>query len=610
MFPEMTRRGLLLAGTAAAALGALGTPALAAASGDAARLDAFFEEEFQRYLARTPEEKTYLGIADAAAYGRWNDISELFLEATYRLRMASLDALRREFDPKALPEAARLNYRLYEYELQRDIEGHRWRRHFYPVEHFNGRHSDLPAFLINFHTVKSVEDYQAWLSRVRAMPAAVDQLIERAEDSARAGIIAPKFSLAKSLANVRGAIKGAPFEEGASQDSDLMADIRRKVAGLKLPEAEAARLTAEATTALKEGFGPAYAKLAQYLETLEARATTDDGVWKLPDGEAFYRYCLKRHTTLDLSPDEIHARGLKQVARIHADMRAIMKKVGFQGDLQAFFQHLRTDPKFYFPDTPEGHAAYIAEARRVLEEVDAKMDTQFITKHKAKVVVQRFETYREPTQAIAQYSQPTADGERPGIYYVNFMNMKEMPKYQLEVLAFHEAIPGHHTQIAIAQEMEDLPKFRRFGGHTAYVEGWGLYSERLPKEMGFYKDPYSDFGRLSFELWRAIRLVVDTGIHAKRWTKEQAIDYFAANSSFPRESAAREVERYVVYPGQACAYMIGMMKLLELRERARKALGGRFDVREYHDTVLRNGSVPLVVLEEQVDEWIARKKAA
>ncbi|HYC04668.1 MAG TPA: DUF885 domain-containing protein [Azospirillaceae bacterium] len=607
MFPAPSRRAVLLAGAAATALAASGSlPALAA---DESKLDAYFERKWQLFLARSPERQTSLGMRDPASYGRWDDISESFEEGTHRLRLAALDELRRDFDPKTLAERDRLNHRLYEYVLLRDIEGWRWRHHFYPIEHFNGRHGDLPTFLINFHAVKSPADFEAWLSRVRGIGGAIDQLIESSEASAKAGIIAPRFSVAKCLLESRGVILGAPFEEG-QKDSQLFSNIKGKIAALKLPEAEAARMTAEAATALKENFGPAYGKLVTYLEGLEKRATDEDGVWKLPDGDAFYRYCLKRHTTLALDPDAIHAKGLEQVARIHRDMRAIMTQVGFKGDLQAFFQFLRTDDRFYYPDTPEGHEAYLAEARRVLDEIDAKMDTQFITKHKAKVIVQRFQPYEEPNQAIARYSQPSADGSRPGIYYTNFMNMREMPKYQLEVLAFHEAIPGHHTQIAIAQEQTGLPKFRRFGSHTAYVEGWGLYSERLPKEMGFYKDPYSDFGRLTFELWRAIRLVVDTGIHAKKWTKERAIDYFTANSSFPRESAAREVERYVVYPGQACAYMIGMLKLLELRDRAKTQLGARFDIREYHDTVLRHGAVPLPVLEELVDSWIGARKAA
>ncbi|MFC7331926.1 DUF885 domain-containing protein [Rhodocista pekingensis] len=603
---DLTRRDVLR-GTAAVALTAVtGLPGRARAADDP-RLAAFFEETWAEQMARSPEGQTYLRWP-GAGNDRWDDVSDAVADESATLVRTRLEQLRTLAGSADLSPADRLNVRLYDYAARQALEDHRWRLHDYPLEHFYGRHLSFPAMLTDIQPIRNRADVDAWLARVRALPAAVDQTIAMAETRAALGAIPPKFSVLKSLGAILGTLEGEPFD-GSGTDSSLLADIRKDIAALDLPPAEKDTLVASARTALAESFGPAYRRLADYVEALHGRADENDGVWKLPEGDAYYRACLKRHTTLDLSPDEVHETGLREVARIHRDMHAIMARTGFTGSLQDFFRFLRDDPRFYLPGTPEGHEAYLAEARRVLTAVEAALDGQFGIKPKARVTVQRFDPYLEGSRAIAQYGPGTPDGSRPGIYYVNFSNMKEMPLYQLEVLAFHEAIPGHHLQISIAQELTDVPAFRRFASPTAYVEGWGLYSERLPKELGFYKDPYADFGRLSFELWRAIRLVVDTGIHARRWTREQATDYFVTNSSFARETAAREVDRYIAIPGQACAYMIGMLKILDLREKARTALGGRFDIRAFHDTVLRNGAVPLAILEEIVDDWIAATKA-
>jgi len=599
-----TRRAVLLGGSAMGLLVAV--PATAAIESADARLNAFFEDAFRTAMARYPEWQAFLGVPDAR-HDLWNDLSEPFEAETQRLEIEGLATLRRGFDPAALSPAGRLNYRLWEYRAAEAIDGYRWRNHDYELEHFNGRHSGMPSLLINVHPLRRPQDVEAWITRVVNVGTAVDQLIEAAERRATAGIIPPRFALEKSLAATRGTLSGAPFEPGGA-DSALWSDVKNGIAGLDLDAGRKADLSVRAQAALTDSFGPAYRRLAGYIESLAARADDRDGVWKLPDGEAYYAWCIKRHTTLDLTADEVHRIGLDAVDRIHRDMHTIMKQVGWTGDLQSFFRHLRTDPQFYFPDTPDGHAAYLAEAERIVRDVEKVLDGQFGVKPSAPVTVQRFELFREASEAIARYSPPASDGTRPGTYYVNLSNMREMPRFQMEVLAFHEAIPGHHMQIAIAQEMTDLPRFRRFSMHTAYVEGWGLYSERLPKELGFYRDPYSDFGRLTFELWRAIRLVVDTGIHAKRWTRAQAIDYFVGNSAVPRESAEREIDRYIVWPGQALAYYLGMLKILELRDRARAALGNGFDIRSFHDTVLSNGSVPLPILEEIVDGWIAARR--
>ena len=343
---------------------------------------------------------------------------------------------------------------------------------------------------------------------------------------------------------------------------------------------------------------------------LEKRADDRDGAWKFPDGEAFYNNALARTTTTDLTAKEIHSIGLAEVARIHDEMRAIKDKVGFKGDLKAFMQFMKTDKQFYYPNTAEGKQRYLDEATALIDNMKSRLDELFIVKPKADLKVKAVEAFREKAAGKAFYQQPAPDGSRPGIYYANLYDMEAMPTYQMEALAYHEGIPGHHMQIAIAQELEGVPKFRKFGGYTAYVEGWGLYSELVPKEMGLYEDPYSDFGRLSMELWRACRLVVDTGIHAMKWTRQQGIDYYVNNTPNATSDGVKMVERHIVMPSQATAYKVGMLKILELREAAKEKLGDKFDIREFHDVVLKNGAVPLNVLEKFVDQWVAKKQAA
>ena len=317
--------------------------------------------------------------------------------------------------------------------------------------------------------------------------------------------------------------------------------------------------------------------------------------------------CIRDRTTTDLSASDIHDLGLAEVERIHGQMQAIMKQVGFEGSLQEFFQHLQTEPRFTYEDSDAGRDAYLKEATRLIDVMKGELDAVFLTKPKADLEVRRVEAFREKAAGKAFYNRPAPDGSRPGYYYANLYKITDMPKYQMEALAYHEGIPGHHMQIAMAQELEGIPKFRKFGGYTAYTEGWGLYSEFLPKEMGFYEDPYSDFGRLAMEIWRAARLVVDTGLHDKKWTRQQAIDYLTTNTPNPLNDCVKAIERYIVMPGQATAYKIGMIKIQDLRADAKKRLGDKFDIREYHAVVLDSGPVPLNILEERVNDWVESK---
>ena len=605
-----------------AALAACGTaprpePAPAAYSAEAVaaeseRLNAWFEQKFDESVARDPMRQTFLGIKDR--YGEWSDASEAFALAELNYRRADVAEMKATFDFDKLDEQTKLSWRLTEYQLERAEAAWPFRDHGYVFDQMNGVQSEIPAFLINQHKVTSASDAEAYISRLKGVPEFLGQNVENARAAAAKGIQPPAFVYDYVLSDARGVITGFPFSGASdgSEDSPLMEDFRGKVTALAdnstITEEEAADLIARAADALTSSVGPAYEAAITELTAQQATATTDDGIWKLPDGGDYYNQRLAQMTTTDLTAEEIHQLGLDEVARIHGEMEAIMKQVGFEGSLQDFFAFMRTDPRFYKPNTPEGKAEYLAEAEAAIAQMKGDLPKLFNTFPKADMIVKAVEPFREKSAGKAFYSRPAPDGSRPGIYYANLYDMADMPTYQLEALAFHEGIPGHHMQIAIAQELEGIPSFRKYGGYTAYSEGWGLYTELVPKEMGYYADPYSDFGRLAMEIWRAARLVVDTGIHDKHWTREQAIQYLMDNTPNPQGDCEKAIERYIVMPGQATAYKIGMLKIVELRERARTQLGDAFDIREFHDIVLKDGAVPLAVLEETVDAWLASKQ--
>ncbi|MET3837336.1 uncharacterized protein (DUF885 family) [Brevundimonas sp. UYEF29] len=463
--------------------------------------------------------------------------------------------------------------------------------------------TSLPVFLINNHRVSSVADAEAYVARIKAAETQMDQVAEELRQRAAAGVVSPRFVFAPSIANTRNVITGAPFDGGA--DNPVWADFTKKVAALETDQATKDRLLSEARAALTGPYKAGFETVLTALAEVQPKADSDAGVWRLPQGEAYYNARLQLSTTTDLTADQIHQIGLAEVARIQAEMETIKTQVGFTGSLQDFFTFLKTDPRFQYPNTPEGKEQYLTDARGFIAQVMTAAPQWFSTLPNAALEVRAVEPFREATASIAFYNSPAPDGSRPGIYYVNLSDMTQVLKPQIEGISYHEGAPGHHFQIAYAQEIEGLPRFRRFGGYGAYAEGWGLYAEQLGKEMGFYQDPYSDFGRLSTELWRAVRLVTDTGLHAKRWSREQAMDYFRQNSLLSERDIEKEVERYITNPGQATSYKIGELKIEELRDRARTALGDRFDIKDFHAVVLGSGSVPLDVLEDQVDSWIA-----
>ncbi|KZX56580.1 hypothetical protein A3709_05645 [Halioglobus sp. HI00S01] len=571
---------------------------------ESARANALFDDIFDRRIARDPKYQTYLGIK--TDYDKWTPISEERYASELahdKADLASLEGINADL----LDDQTLLSYRLMEQDLQESISDYRWRHHTYPVNQMFGTHSEIPAFLINQHRIASVSDAQAYIARINGVKPLMQQLIEQLQIREQKGVIAPDFVLPHVISDSRNLLVGAPFEGG--EPSTLMADFTAKVSALDISDNERHKLLRDAEMALVASFQPAYQDLIVYLENLQEKSTHEASVRKLPDGERFYKNRLARNTTTELNADEIHALGLAEVERIHAEMRVIKDKVGFEGTLQEFMQFMRSDDQFYLPNTDEGREEYLVHARFVLEDMEDRLDALFITKPKAELEVKRVEPFREKSAGKAFYQMPSADGSRPGKYYANLYDMAQMPTYQLEALAYHEGLPGHHMQIAIKQELGDLPKFRRFGGVTAYSEGWGLYSELLPKEIGLYQDPYSDFGRLAMELWRAVRLVVDTGMHAQGWSREASIEFYVSNTPNAKGDAVKMVERHAVMPGQATAYKIGMLKILEERSKAQQALANDFDIREFHEAVLRNGAVPLNVLEEQVDAYITRKRA-
>jgi uncharacterized protein (DUF885 family) len=460
------------------------------------------------------------------------------------------------------------------------------------------------VFLINQHRVGSVADAEAYIARLREVERVMNEITANMRQQASMGIVPSRFNFAPVRADAQRVLAGAPFGTGA--DTPVFADFKTKVGKLSVPQAEKDRLIGQAREALTGPVQRGYRTFLQTWNTLETQSKGNRGAWSLPQGGEFYANSLRNSTTTDLNADQIHQIGVQQVARIHGEMERIKAQVGFKGSLQDFFKHLTSGRQYKYSNTEAGRQQYLTDAKRYIAQVMAKAPQYFRRLPKAPLEVRAVETWRQETAPVAFYNSPSEDGSRPGIYYVNLADMNQVLKPQTEAISYHEGAPGHHFQIALAQELPGIPKFRRFGGYGAYAEGWGLYAEGVGKEMGFYEDPISEFGMLSTQLWRAVRLVTDTGIHSKQWTREQAIQYFLNNALLSERDATKEVERYFNWPGQATSYMIGQLKILELRNRARQELGARFDIRDFHGVVLENGSVPLDVLEELVNDYAGR----
>ncbi|MDB4108254.1 DUF885 domain-containing protein [Flavobacteriaceae bacterium] len=564
----------------------------------------FFQKSFDEGVDMYPEFQTRLGIKKD--YGKLNDNSPALEEKNLKMNKEELAWLTDSVNVAALSKEVLLSYNLFKQNLENSIEDYKYRLHDYPVNQMFGAQSGKPAFMINMHRIDDVKDAEAYISRLNGFKNYFDQLVENLKAREAIGVVPPKFVFDKVVQDSENILIGQPFDFSKKQ-STLLKDFLKKINELEIDTKTKTRLETQAKQALLTSVKPAYNGLISFMKAQKKRANSDHGAWKFPDGEAFFNTALKRTTTTDLTADEIHEIGLSEVARIHGEMDAIRKKVGFVGNLQAFFQFMKTDKQFYYSEDKQGKEAYLKEAVHLIDSMKTRLNELFITKPKADIIVKAVESFREKSAGKAFYNRPAADGSRPGIYYANLYDMESMPTYQMEALAYHEGIPGHHMQLAIQQELEDVPMFRKFSGYTAYTEGWGLYSEFIPKEMGFYADPYSDFGRLAMELWRACRLVVDTGIHTKKWTRETGIKYYTDNTPNAELDVIKMVERHIVMPSQATAYKIGMLKILELRSKAKDALGDQFDLREFHEVVISQGAIPLNVLEDFVNDYIASK---
>jgi uncharacterized protein (DUF885 family) len=574
------------------------------------QLNEWLDKQYEELLLQSPLELTTLGRKDL--YDQLDDMSEEAEDKRLAWMEGSVKEMQEQFAKDQLTSSAQLSYDLWLYQYEMAKEAAEFRHMPYIFNQMHGLHTQLPNMLINYHKVDEPADMGALISRFGETGRAIRQLLERAKKQADAGIRPQKFAYEIVIPQTKALIQGLPFDSG-DKGSPLWNDAMAKIDSLeesgKINENEATEFRESTATILKDKFKPAYEELIAWLESelpqLEEKPT---GVSRHPDGAAYYEHRLKASTTTGMTAEEIHQIGLKEVERIKKEMLAIKEQVGFEGSLEEFFQFINTDKQFFYPNTDQGRQAYLDDSKAFLDSINLRLPDYFGLLPKAELKVRRVEAFREQDGAPQHYSQGTPDGSRPGTYYVHLSDMKAMPKSTMEGVAYHEGSPGHHMQISIAQELTTIPKFRTQMGFNAYVEGWALYSEILAKEMGGYENPYYDFGRLVNEIWRAIRLVVDTGLHAKGWTEEEAIQYFSDNSSISPGAIKAEVRRYMVMPGQATGYKIGMLKIQELRSMAEEELGHQFDLRGFHDTVLGGGALPLDILEEEVKRWIAEVK--
>jgi uncharacterized protein (DUF885 family) len=563
-------------------------------------IDHFYARVFIEYALDHPQMLSSLRILEPMGLEFHNydleDYSDEGIRRDMEMAEESLAMLRR-YDREALDD--KLSYDVLEWFLVDAVEGNRWAFHGYPVNQQFGFQSNLPNFMINTHRIDDEDGARQYLARLSKFGIAFDQVIASLETREEMGIFPPRFVMTHVLSGMREFIGQPPTE------NPLYTHLVERLDEIEdLPDNDRAEILEEAVWILQDTVYPAYERMIDHYAALEPTASTDDGVWKLPDGADYYAYRLRTYTTTTMTADEIHDIGLHEIARIQAEMREILAVKGHPtDDLGATMEALNKDPRFLYPDTEEGRQQVLDDFQAIVDEIDAALDPMFTLRPKAAIVVDRVPEFREDTAPGAYYDGPPMDGSRPGTFYVNVAAIDEIPKFGMRTLAYHEAIPGHHFQIALAQEMEGVPFFRRIMPFTAFVEGWALYAEQVAAENGFQDDLYDRLGFLVAQAMRAVRLVVDTGIHAKGWTREEAIDYMLANTGMPEGEVVSEVERYIVDPGQATAYMVGYLEIVRLREEARAALGDDFDIREFHRVVLENGALPLTLLRNQVEAW-------
>jgi prolyl oligopeptidase len=556
-----------------------------------ARFRKLIADEWQYTLKEAPTFATYLG--DKRYNDRWPDVS---LAAIERRHQHQVDVLKQieEIDPAKLASGEQLNYRLFKKQLESDLEEYPFHWHLVPLTQREGIQDESQlADTISFTHVK---DYEDWIARLEAFPAYMDQTIALMRAGVQKKITQPKITMKRLPDQIKKQLVDAPEKSLYYKPLKTFPE--------SIEKAERERLQKQAAAAIEKKVLPAYQKFAKFFDDEYYPACYDDiGLARVPRGKELYELRARQFTTTKLTPDEIHAIGLAEVKRIRGEMEKIVRDVKFEGSFQQFLAKLRSDPQFYYQSPEELLDGYLALCKRV----DPQLTKLFRKLPRIPYGVEPIPQHIAPDTTTAYYRPPAADGSRAGMYFVNLYRPETRPKYEMEALSLHEAVPGHHLQLALATELENVPEFRRFSNFTVYIEGWALYAESLGGELGCYQDPYSKFGQLTYEMWRAVRLVVDTGMHYKGWTREQAIDFFKQNTAKTDLDITNEVDRYISWPGQALAYKIGELKIKELRRTAEKKLGDKFDVREFHDVILRDGAVPLDVLEEQVTAWLQSK---
>ncbi len=560
------------------------------------------DQLFQDVLNRNPEFAASIG--DKRNYHAWTDRSYAYRKATFEMMLAGVQTIKANFNIERLDPVTKLSVQLFEQEAMNMQISYQWRLHDFFINQLNGDHVDIPNFLINVHRIDNEKDARDYVSRLEGIEHLFDQDIYNLKQQKNANIAPPLFTYSYVIEDIQKMIEGL---ELTNEKNILLTDFITKTNALQLDKTVQNELQSKALYVLSISVKGAYKKLLDAIIDWKSIAHHNYGAWSLPQGEAYYQHQLKTHTTTNLTPDEIYTIGLQEVNRLHEEIKKnipAFKKA--PKTLKAFFNYLKTDKQFSYPNTQAGRDILLNNSNAFIKNINTLVPTYFNILPKAPCVVMPVEKFREASAAGAFYEQPSEDGSRPGRFYVNLGNMEAEKTYQLEALVYHEAIPGHHMQIAIAQELTGIPKFRRYNYNNAYVEGWALYAELLGKDMGLYKNSENEVGRLSMELFRAARLVVDVGIHQKKWTVEQATQYMNDNTLNSFTDCKREVERYFLWPGQATSYKIGMMHILSLRKKAQAALGSKFDIKVFHDILLKNGSVPMHILTELIDTWIAR----
>ncbi|MCH7515010.1 MAG: DUF885 domain-containing protein [Bacteroidetes bacterium] len=583
----------------------------------------FYDRVFLEFALESPELVTQLGIPVLYDLSKdeLTDVSDKKQWELLNKTKKNLETLR-SYNRESQSKANLLNTDILDWFLATNVEGEPYFYYDYPVNQMFGVQSNLPSFLENSHKIRDVSDIEAYISRLSKFDTKFNQVLEGLKIRQDKGIIPPRFVVTRVLDEMKGFIGQSPDneidienkdEKDAVRDNILYVNLDTKLNEVKdLSEEDKKAYLIRVEEEIRTTVFPAYQELINYFNELYSKANDDDGVWKLPNGDAFYTYMLKQYTTTDLRPEDVHEIGHGEVARIKKEMLDILKNQGYEDTTRTLgevIQELNKEERFQYPNNATGRKEALDDYNRIIDEINNNLDNAFDVRPKAGLEVRRVPEFKEEGSAGAYYNPPALDGSRGGIFYVNLRDMSEIVKFGMNTLAYHEAIPGHHFQIAIQHEIEGVPIFRNILPFTAYSEGWALYAERLAWELGFYdNNPFGNLGRLQAEMFRAVRLVVDTGIHFKKWTREEAIDYMVTNTGMTTSEVTTEIERYIVMPGQACAYKIGMMKILELREKAKNELGENFELREFHDVVLKNGAVPLDILEQIVDDYIVTSR--